>query len=42
MQVNSPKAAGHNGCQQIICPRREMRVGLKILASAPAPTDWPT
>ena len=29
MQVDSPKAAGHNGCQQIICPSREMRAGLK-------------
>jgi hypothetical protein len=31
MQVESPKVAGYNGCQQIILPSREMGAGLKSL-----------
>jgi len=34
MQVDVPKAADHNGYQQIIRPSRGMRAGLKILVSA--------
>jgi len=29
MQDDAPKAAGHNGCQQITRPSREMGAGLK-------------
>jgi len=36
------KAADRYGWQQLIRPGRAMQAGLKILASAPAPTDWPT
>ena len=34
LPVDAPKAAGYNGCQQIIRPIREVRAGLKILVSA--------
>jgi hypothetical protein len=34
MQVDAPKAADRNRCQQIIRPSRGMRAGLKILVSA--------
>ncbi len=34
MQIDAPKAADHNGYQQIIRPRRGMLAGLKILVSA--------
>ena len=30
MQVDAPKAADRNGCQQIIRPSRGMQAGLKI------------
>jgi hypothetical protein len=33
MQVDAPKTADRNGCQQIIRPSREMEAGLKTLLS---------
>jgi hypothetical protein len=34
MQIDAPKAADHNGCQQIIRQNRAMRAGLKILCAS--------
>jgi len=36
MPIDAPKAAGHNGCQQVIRPSRVMGAGLKILGRIPA------
>jgi hypothetical protein len=39
MPIDAPKAAGHNGCQQVIRPSRVMGAGLKILGRIPAHSD---